>query len=296
MAVSEMGPRGLPLDPGSHSITIDGLPQRYHVEGEGPLCLVHPGGPGLNWRYLRMPALELDVTVVYVEPIGTGSSGRLDDPAAYTLDRYVRCLHQLVQHLDAGPVHLLGHSHGGFVVLRLALEHPDIVSGLVLYETSARTGEEWFADVMQNLKGFAERHSTRPDVGDILAALDEEARTTTDDELTSVFRRQFPVYFADYWERSEDLGSLRESVRMYAGPNRGEDPTPYDVRARLSSIECPTLVIVGRHDVILSPRWAEELHEGIPGSELLVLEHSGHMGHLEEADEFARAVSRFVRR
>jgi pimeloyl-ACP methyl ester carboxylesterase len=201
---------------------------------------------------------------------------------------------QLVEHLEAGLVHILGHSHGGFVALRLTLEHPDIVAGLVLYETAARTGEEWFGDVMQNLKRFAEHHSDRPGIGDILAALDEEAGATTDDALAGVFRRQFPIYFADYWAREDEFGPLRESVRMYAGPNRGQKPVLYDVRSGLASIAVLTQVIVGRHDVIMSPRWAQELHDGIPGSQLLVLERSGHMGHLEQSDEFARAVSRFV--
>ncbi|XER99782.1 alpha/beta fold hydrolase [Streptomyces sp. S1D4-11] len=41
-------------------------------------------------------------------------------------------------------------------------------------------------------------------------------------------------------------------------------------------------------------RWAEELHLLIPGSELLILENSGHFGHIEEPEAFARAVTRFV--
>jgi pimeloyl-ACP methyl ester carboxylesterase len=41
-------------------------------------------------------------------------------------------------------------------------------------------------------------------------------------------------------------------------------------------------------------RWAEELHRLIPGSELLILENSGHFGHLEEPEAFSQAVTRFV--
>jgi pimeloyl-ACP methyl ester carboxylesterase len=41
-------------------------------------------------------------------------------------------------------------------------------------------------------------------------------------------------------------------------------------------------------------RWAEELHELIPGSELVILENSGHFGHLEEPEAFAKAVVAFV--
>ncbi|MFJ4622350.1 alpha/beta fold hydrolase [Streptomyces sp. NPDC088812] len=56
----------------------------------------------------------------------------------------------------------------------------------------------------------------------------------------------------------------------------------------------PALVIVGRHDVICGPRWGLELYELIPGSRLLVLEHSGHMGHVEEPGLFTDGVRRFV--
>jgi pimeloyl-ACP methyl ester carboxylesterase len=41
-------------------------------------------------------------------------------------------------------------------------------------------------------------------------------------------------------------------------------------------------------------RWAEELHKLIPGSQLVVLENSGHFGHIEEPEPFSRAVVRFV--
>lgn len=41
------------LAPGSHSIRINGIEQRYHVAGQGPLCIVHPGRPGVDCAYLN---------------------------------------------------------------------------------------------------------------------------------------------------------------------------------------------------------------------------------------------------
>jgi proline iminopeptidase len=67
-------------------------------------------------------------------------------------------------------------------------------------------------------------------------------------------------------------------------------PEFVDDRDVLGTITTPTLVIVGRHDVICGPRWAQEIHERVPGSRLVVLERSGHFGHLEEPADFARAV------
>lgn len=71
-------------------------------------------------------------------------------------------------------------------------------------------------------------------------------------------------------------------------------PHVIDDRADLGSLTVPALVVVGRHDVICGVRWAEELHALIPGSELLILENSGHFGHIEEPEAFSRAVTGFV--
>jgi proline iminopeptidase len=109
------------LAPGAHEIVVDGVTQRYHVAGAGPVCVVHSGRPGIGWQYMHMPWLDAMLTTVYVEPVGTGQSGRLPDhPRGYTLDRYCHCLHGIIEHLGIPAVHLLGHSHGGFVAQRYA--------------------------------------------------------------------------------------------------------------------------------------------------------------------------------
>ncbi|MGW4774519.1 alpha/beta fold hydrolase [Nocardia sp. NPDC004278] len=82
--------------PGVHAFDSDGVPQRYHVYGGGPVCLAHPGGPGFRWEYLRMPELEEHLTMVYVEPLGTGESGRLPThPNGYTRERYSIALQRI---------------------------------------------------------------------------------------------------------------------------------------------------------------------------------------------------------
>ncbi len=80
------------LTAGLHEVTVDGLRQSYFVAGQGPVCVAHSGGPGLDSVYLRSPELEERFTVVYLEPIGTGRSSRPADPGAYGLITYVRFL------------------------------------------------------------------------------------------------------------------------------------------------------------------------------------------------------------
>jgi pimeloyl-ACP methyl ester carboxylesterase len=124
-----------PLSPGAHSFRLGGIAQRYHVYGNGPVCVAHPGGPGLFWQYLRMPALEKYLTMVYVEPIGTGESGRLPShPHGYTEDRYSRFLQVLINRLCVSEVYLLGHAHGAHVAAHHAKHRADRLAGVILYD------------------------------------------------------------------------------------------------------------------------------------------------------------------
>ena len=65
----------------------------------------------------------------------------------------------------------------------------------------------------------------------------------------------------------------------------------FEVRDRLPGIRVPTIVIVGRKDFVCSLAMARMLDALIPDSRLVVLERSGHMGHIEEPQAFARAVT-----
>lgn len=282
------------LTAGTHTVEIDGVPQVYHVAGTGPVCVVHSGGPGIEWAYLRMPTLEQHLTMVYLEPIGTGASGRLADPRDYRIDTYARFLHGVVEHLDQDRVFLLGHSHGGFVIQRYALDHPDRVAGLVLYDTSPVTGADFWADAMAGVGRFVERHPGNAEAADVATAFQETPAEPTDEWVSDKLRRILPVYFADYWGNESELAPFRAGVRGWLAPQLGEEPKPFDVRDELGSTSVPSLVVVGAHDFICGTRWATMLHEGIPGSRLLLLPDSGHFGHLEQPEEFYRAVIDFV--
>ncbi|MFE5141345.1 alpha/beta fold hydrolase [Streptomyces fagopyri] len=290
-------PESGPLAAGTHTVGIDGVAQRYHVHGTGPVCVAHSGGPGIAWEYLRMPALERHLTMVYPEPVGSGASGRLTShPHGYTRPRYSRFLGALIEHLGVPEVHLLGHSHGGFVAQYHALHHPERVAGVILYDSAPLTGPEHGAEAMRQVGLFAARHAGRPELPEVLAAFQAIPTISDDVRMTAVARGLLPSYFADYWSREEEFAPLRASVRAthISGLDENLSPDVIDDRADLGSLTVPALVVVGRHDVICGVRWAEELHRLIPGSELLILENSGHFGHLEEPEDFARAVTRFV--
>ena len=70
----------------------------------------------------------------------------------------------------------------------------------------------------------------------------------------------------------------------------------FDVRDRLREIETPTLVVVGRHDVICPVEDSEEISGMIPGAKLVVFEGSGHNPPADEPEAFRAAVDKFLGR
>lgn len=289
---------GDPLSPGTHTLVVRhgtaDVDQRYHVAGSGPVCVTHSGGPGIGWEYLRMPELERSMTVVYVEPVGTGASGRLADPSDYTLATYTHFLHAVIEHLGLAEVALLGHSHGGFVAQRYALDHPGRLAALVLYDTSPVTGEEFWAAAVARMEGFVRRHADeRPEVATYVADLTTRPDRSDDAGATAVLRTIAPAYFHDYWGREKEFAAGRAALRMYAAPAWGEEP-PFDVRGELSRLTVPTLIVVGADDFICGPHWAHMTYQLLPTARLVTLEEAGHLGHIEHPERFAEVVRAFL--
>ncbi|MGW0998848.1 alpha/beta fold hydrolase [Streptomyces sp. NPDC002523] len=286
-----------PSAEGVHTLEVDGLTLRYHVHGTGPVCVAHPGGPGIAWEYLRAPLLEQHLTMVYLEPAGTGGSDRLPShPHGYTRALYSRHLAALIDHLAVPRVHLLGHSHGGFVAQYHALHRPGRLAGIVLYDSAPVTGAEHGAEAMRSVQEFGARHADHPELPAVLAAFASIPAIADDDAMLAAARGVLPAYIAGYWSEPQRWAPLRESLRAayISGFDEHGEPDLIDDREALGTLTVPALVVAGRYDVVCGVRWAEELHKLIPVSRLVVLEHSGHFGHLEEPERFADEVTAFV--
>lgn len=285
------------LTPGAHAFDSDGVTQRYHVYGSGPVCLAHPGGPGIHWEYLRSPELEEHLTMVYVEALGTGASGRLPThPNGYTRERYSIALQRIIDHLGVPKVFLLGHSHGAFVAAHHAIHRPAGLAGVILYEGAPVTGPEHGAEAARRLQEFAAAHADRPELNDVLAIFAAMQDISSDEQTIAVARGILPSYIADYWGNEQRWTPVRDALRAnyISGLDALGVPDLIDDRADLPTMTVPALVIVGRFDVICGPRWGRELHDLIADSRLSILEHSGHLGHLEEPQAFADAVRNFT--
>jgi pimeloyl-ACP methyl ester carboxylesterase len=274
----------------ARTIVVDGVRQVYRVAGEGPVCLVHSGGPGIHSDYLRMPALEQHLRMVYLDPVGSGDSDLLPD-GNYSTSRYGHFARAVLDDVGAPTAYFLGHSHGGFVALQFALEHPERLDGLILYDTTAWT-TELTEIATKEMAAFVERWPDRPEAAEA-GRLWEAAMVTHTMEINDNESHErlllgiLPAYFADHRRTDADL-----PVRVTHDPNRL--PGTWDVRDQLGTIDVPALVIVGSYDFICPPRFAYELRDGLPDARLCELSDSGHFGHIEQPAEFVGAVMDFV--
>ena len=288
-------PVKLPLANGAHRIAVDGVDVAFQIHGAGPVCIAHPGGPGASGEYLRMPAFEKRFTMVYIDPLGTGASGKLPATERYSIERDAKVVDAVRAKLELERVCLVGHSYGGFVALTYAIANRARGSSLFLYSTSPTTEPEFHEQVMAGTKQF----EGQPWFADAMHALGTEDSAIRDEaHLNEVFQQLFPMYLADYSGRKSELDPLRRVFKLSLDPySRREQgkQARYDVRRQLGRLgTTPTVILTGEQDFICGPVTAQWLASGIAGSKLIVLPRTGHMAHVESPAAFEDAVATFA--
>lgn len=265
---------------------IHGTTLFYTVVGEGLPCLVMHGGLGLDHHYLTpgLDPLGDTLQLIYYDHRGNGSSGR---PPRETLThaQLADDAAALASHLGHDRVAVLGFSYGGFIALEFALRHPDRLSHLLLMGTAPVFDYQDAVVANARRKGATDAQ---------LAALESEAEAATDEAFGKHIETLWPLYFHRY--RAEYDGLLDDVVYSVQGQPPAAESAAYDVRERLGEIAAPTLILAGRDDFVCPPPQAQRLAEGIPGAELHMFEHSGHMPYVEEPEATFTAVRSWLRR
>ena len=286
-----------PLSIGHHLVTLLGVTVAYEVRGRGPVCVIHSGGPGIESAYLRMPEVEEHVTAVYIDPVGTGKSGRIAN-GDYSVENYAAFAHALIQTFPGRRAFFLGHSHGGFVALQLALDHAEDLLGVIVYDGAPTNGHDYLVEASNRMHQFAARFPGNSAAEDAEAAWVDNSTgrlpITDAASYLKLLQRMLPAYLADFTSSPVDPERMAQAIAVTWDPNRKADP--WDIRGRLSSIHVRTLVIVGAYDFICGPRWASEMQAGVAAATLVSFDHSGHFAHLEEPTAFADSVGSFVQR
>lgn len=166
-----------------------------------------------------------------------------------------------------GALVLAGASMGSMVALHAALMAPGRVRGLVLVGCSARAD----SDEVRRLRADAIKHFEQGDVEPFLrlnAPLVLHPRRAGD-----------PALIEDYLAMV-----LRAGAEQLVAQNRAVMRRP-DLRARLGTIGCPTLLLVGEADSLTPPEHAAEIAALLPQAALHLIEGAGHLPTLETPEQ-----------
>ena len=265
----------------------DGYRMAIEEVGEGlPLIVLH-GGPGMDHTAFRpyLDPLGEDFRVLYVDERGQGRSDRVD-PATLSLEVFARDVDLLAEALELESFALLGHSFGAIIATYHATELGTATAYVI--SGGGDSSEALDADVQSSLDALGDHGET------IAASWEAEKTVETEEQLKQLLRDQMPFHFhgdppPGY---AEDTVGSPEVLRYFANMGYGG----FDYRPKLKDVAKPTLIIVGEHDRTTTPRASRVLHEGIQGSELVVIPEAGHMTLVEQTDSYLAAVRNFLAR
>lgn len=251
----------------------DGVQLAVRVEGSGPaLVLVSGlGGLGEYWAPL-VEALSNAFRVLTYDHRGAGASSRTD--TAYTLQEMTADLLAVIDDLGEERVILMGHSTGGVLAQRVAIEHPDRVKRLVLSATWARPCAYFrrlFECRLETLEAAGIGAYTRQ--SELFLHTPRWLATHSPQAPRSMPRDAF----------AEQI--LRRKIGAIL---------THDSLDRLPALRCPTMAIVAADDAVTPPHLSREMAQRIPGCRLEVLPAGGHYALHEQPESYTRSIAEFL--
>jgi proline iminopeptidase len=249
-----------------------------------PLIVLH-GGPGIDHTMFRpyLDPLGDDFRLLYMDERGQGRSDRVD-PTTLSVDVFARDVDLVAEALTLDRFALLGHSFGAIIATHHAIElgtaEAYVISG------GADSTEALETDVAASLAALGDEGA------DIARSWELEKTVQTEEEAAELMRVQWPFHFAGDPPAGygAEIVHSPDVLRYFANAGYGN----FDYTPNLRRVRRPTLVLVGAEDHTTTPRANRVLHEGIPHSELVVLDGAGHMSFVERTADFLDVVRSFI--
>jgi pimeloyl-ACP methyl ester carboxylesterase len=291
---SVYGPQGrspwLDVDWRKHQrwVILDGQPVNVIELGSGPpLVFVHGlSGSWPNWLE-QLPTFAAKHRVITLDLPGFGHSPM---PAEQiSISSYARLLDRLFDTLGIDAAAVVGNSMGGFIGAELAIAFPQRVERLVLISAAGiSTFENRGAVRAVPVLRRAERVLTAYTAW-MASKSDTVARRPRlrDATLNVVTRHPSRLPAALAAEQLRGSGKPGFMQALEANLN-------YDFRERLPEIACPTLIVWGEKDRLITVRDASVFAEEIPDSRVVVYKDTGHMAMIERPVAFNALLEEFL--
>ena len=262
-------------------VQANGIDINYEVQGEGePLILIPYLAADQACYAFQVPEYAKHFRCFSVDLRGAGLSGKPD--GTYTTELFADDVAAFMQAAGLDSAHVFGLSLGAAAGMWLAAKHPDRVRSLSLHSAWDAT-DPFLRVVVEGWQVMAEG----------LGSVTE-----------MVIRGIFPWCFTPelYAARPEYIDSLADFVRSRPMPpvdallRQSGAVLAHDARAVLGSIQAPTLITFGRHDMACSTRFAEPLSSAIPDTETIVFEDCAHAPIYENVEDFNHRTLEFLLR
>jgi pimeloyl-ACP methyl ester carboxylesterase len=249
---------------------IAGKKIQVTVGGEGPpLLYLHSAGGETEWMPFHEQLAKQFTVYLPAHPGFADSKGLEQIRDIYELAwHYV----DFLEEQKLGPVPIVGFSLGAWIALELAILRPPLVQKLVMASAAgirvkgAPMGE-LFTDDLAKLRKLLFFDQNDPSIPLALP-------TSLDDPRIL------------HWLRA------REATARVAWNPYLHNPR---LAQHLHRVECPTLVLWGRHDKLLPAKIGEYYAQRIPGARLEIFDHCGHMLPFEKTEQFVARTVSFLR-
>lgn len=271
-------------------VILDGRPINVIELGEGPpLVFVH----GLIERWTQWVE-QLSVFASSHRVIAMDLPGFGDSPMPVekiSVPGYARTIEQLLDALQVSAAAFVGHSMGGFTSVELAINFPERVERLALISPAGLSTYNNPRDLrlvaqMRRLRRIVDPYHAR--VAAHAELLARRPRLRLLEPTTHIVARHSDRLPAPF---------VAEFVRGLGAPGYIEGMAAnfdYDYRDRLGEIACPTLIVWGERDHVVTPKDADLYEHLIPNSRKVIFEDTGHMAMIERPMAFNALLEEFL--
>jgi pimeloyl-ACP methyl ester carboxylesterase len=263
-------------------VEIEGKKLYYEVAGDGPTVVFgHAGFLDSGMWDDQWQPFAAHYRVVRYDMRGYGKSDALEGPTSRRDELYA-----LLKHLGVDAAYLVGCSMGGEVMIDFAIEHPQMVLGLVVVNSTASGFEmqgEPPAEVLELIEASQK--------GDLARISELQLRLWID----GPFRQPHEVN-ATVRQRAAKMNQVAvQNMTWVVADMQPANPLQPPAAQQLHNLHAPALLVTGALDNPEIQRAAEVMAAGIAGAQRATVEGAAHIPSMEKPTEFNRIVLDFLR-
>jgi haloalkane dehalogenase len=251
-------------------------------EGDGPPLVFFHGEPTWSflWRKVIPPVRDAGFRCVAPDLPGFGRSDKPIDLDWYTYDRHVEAVAPLLEELDLRDATVVVHDWGGPVGLRLAVEHPDRISRMVILDTGLFTGHQKMTEAWITFRNFVERTDDLP-VGFLVRGA---CKRDPGDEVIAAYEAPYPNV-------ASKAGARAFPLMLPTSPDMPGAQAGQRVLEALRSDQRPKLVLWADSDPVLPVSTGERFAAALGTKVDHVIGEASHFLQEDAGDEIGRLIA-----